>query len=186
MLRVRSMQKGRDVDYFAASGDALRLARLVSEEDTVTWLTMPAADPAALEAAGLTLLKRSEKLMTIELRAHPRVDAPDGYRLWTRVEPGPLLTVVVRDESGSRAASGAMGLAGHDAVADKIGTMPEHRRRGLAGAVMSTLVREAIGLGASTGLLVASEEGQPLYRRLGWEPVSDVVVASTPGTVYPY
>jgi GNAT superfamily N-acetyltransferase len=185
VLRVRSMQTGRDVDYFAASGDAVRIAGLVSGEDAVTWLTMPATDPAALEAAGLVLLKRAEKLMTIELRAQAHVEAPDGYRLRTMVEPGPVITVEVRDESGAPAASGVVGLAGHDAVPDKIVTMPSHRRRGLAGAVMSALVRAAIDQGASTGLLVASVEGQQLYRALGWRPVSDVVIASTPGTVYP-
>ncbi|NMO55755.1 GNAT family N-acetyltransferase [Actinoplanes sp. TBRC 11911] len=290
-LRVRSMQPGREVEYFAASGDAARLARLVRGESAITWLTMPVGDPgasgadqdpgapaaagnsgapaaagdrgalgadqdpgapaaagnsgaaaadrdpgalgadrdpgalgavgdpgalgvvgdpvdpvdpgdpgqsvgdsgalgavgdpAALQAAGLILLRRAEKLMTISLRAHPLRDAPDGYRLRTMVEPGPVLTVVIRDPSGSAAASGVMGLVGHDAVADKIVTMPSHRRRGLAGAVMSALARAAIDQGASTGLLVASADGQALYRRLGWQPVSDVVIASTPGAVYP-
>lgn len=191
ILRLRSGQIGRDVEYFAGdAGDPSSLARLVLGEDAPTWLTMPATDgtAAALEAAGLALLRRAEQLMTTDLRAHPRTTPNGPYRVRTDVEPGPygtVLTAEVRHESGELAASGTMGLTGRDATADRILTRPAHRRHGLASAVMSALTRAATDEGATRGILVASEEGQRLYRALGWQPVTDILIASAPGNVYP-
>jgi GNAT superfamily N-acetyltransferase len=96
-----------------------------------------------------------------------------------------VLSAEVRDESGERAATGTMGLSGHDAIADRILTSPAHRRHGLGGAVMSALSRAALDQGASRGILLASEDGQRLYKALGWQPVSGVLIATTPGNTYP-
>ncbi|MDX8033006.1 hypothetical protein SK803_22540 [Lentzea sp. BCCO 10_0856] len=38
--------------------------------------------------------------------------------------------------------------------------------------------REAVKAGAADGLLFATEDGLHLYRKLGWQRVSDVVIAS--------
>ncbi|MEV4343057.1 GNAT family N-acetyltransferase [Actinoplanes sp. NPDC049596] len=186
-LRVRCRQTGRDVEYFALDGAAsvAGLAELVRREDKVTWLTVPTVDPeraaAAIEAAGLVVLKRSEKLMVTELRLQQFHPAPPGYALETTVD-GAVVRVVVRDRGGEEGAHGTMGVAGADGIADKILTSPGHRRRGLASTVMSALAEAA---GAEHGLLIASEEGQPLYARLGWHAVADVLIASTPGVTYP-
>jgi GNAT superfamily N-acetyltransferase len=193
------------------------LARLLQGEEAVTWLTVATASPAApgsdrmaaagsgsagtevvangpansaaaLEAAGLVILRRAEQLMTIDLRAHPHINAPEPYRLQTFIEPGEhgmVLSAEVWDESGERAATGTMGLSGHDAIADRILTSPAHRRHGLGGAVMSALSRAALDHGASRGILLASLDGQRLYKALGWQRVSDVLIATTPGNAYP-
>jgi GNAT superfamily N-acetyltransferase len=196
-LRVRSMQPGRDVEYVALeAGEDLtsltRLAELVAGEDTVTWLTVPTTDPAgaasALTAAGLILLKRSELLMTADLRGHPQhmPDAP--YRLLTQVDlrqGDSVVTATARHESGEVGARGTMGLTGTDAIADRIETMPAHRRKGLASAIMSALAHSAIEEGVEHGILIASEDGQRLYTMLGWQPVADVLIATTPGNTYP-
>jgi GNAT superfamily N-acetyltransferase len=135
----------------------------------------------ALVAAGLVVLKGSERLMTIDLRAHPVATAPDGYRVSVTREGG-VLTAVARDEAGQIGAHGTMGISGDDAVADRIETGPAHRRRGLARAVMGALASAA---GVTHGLLIASEDGQHLYAALGWRPVAAVLIAARPGTVYP-
>ncbi|MEU3454682.1 GNAT family N-acetyltransferase [Micromonospora sp. NPDC006766] len=196
-LRVRCMQPGRDIEYVALdAGEDLAslstLAELVAGEDAVTWLTVPTTDPvraaSALAAAGLIVLKHSELLMTADLRGHPQNMLAAPYRLLTQVDsPGgdSVVTATVRRESGEVGARGTMGLAGTDAVADRIETMPADRRKGLASAVMSALARAAIGEGAEQGILVASEDGQRLYRTLGWQPVADVLIATTPGNAYP-
>ena len=75
------------------------------------------------------------------------------------------------------AASGLTAVVGKDAVAHRIETAEAHRRRGLGSVVMGTLVREAVRDGASTGLLFSSTTGVHLYRSLGWEKISDLVVA---------
>lgn len=196
-LRVRCMQPGRDVEYVALdAGEDLAslttLAELVAGENAVTWLTVPTADPAraasALTAAGLIVLKHSELLMTADLRGQSQNMPVAPYRLLTQVHShggDSMVTATVRHESGEVGARGTMGLAGTDAVADRIETMPAHRRKGLASAVMSALVRSAIEEGVEQGILIASEDGQRLYRTLGWQPVADVLIATTPGNAYP-
>ncbi len=187
-LRVRGLQPGRDVEYVAFDGDDLgsvrRLAERVHAEREITWLTVPTSAPeraaAALAEAGLVLLKRAEQLMVIELRDHPESKPAEPYRL--EVEGGAAITATVRGDGrpGEVAARGTIGLTGADAIADRIETMPAHRRRGLGGVVMGALAGAALEAGAEHGLLIASEEGQHLYRRLGWRPVADVLIATTP------
>jgi GNAT superfamily N-acetyltransferase len=188
-LRVHCRQNGREVEYFApGEADLERLAKLVLQEEAVTWLTVVATDPsraaATLQAAGLILLKRAEQLMTVDLRAHPRREPPAPYRVETRLEDA-VVRVEVIDGSGVVGASGTAGLTGPDAIADRIGTVPEHRRRGLGSVVMSALVGAALAEGAGTGLLIASEDGRHLYASLGWRPVAEVLIAAPPGTGYP-
>ncbi|WP_328470794.1 GNAT family N-acetyltransferase [Actinoplanes sp. NBC_00393] len=186
-LRVRCLQPGRDVEYVALDSASLsRLAKLVAAEDAVTWLTVPTTDPvgtaSALEAAGLSLIKRSEMLMTADLRGLPQKAPAAPYRLRTELD-AEVVTATVQDESGEVGARGTMGLTGTDAIADRIETVPAHRRRGLASAIMSGLTRAAILEGAEHGILIASEEGQRLYSTLGWQPAADVLIATTPGNV---
>ncbi|MFB9237555.1 GNAT family N-acetyltransferase [Plantactinospora siamensis] len=196
-LRVRCMQPGRDIEYVALDADEdlaslTTLAELVAGEDAVTWLTVPTTDPAraasALVAAGLIVLKDSELLMAADLRGLPQSVPVAPYRLLTQVDShggDSVVTATVRHESGAIGARGTMGLAGTDAVADRIETVPAHRRKGLASAVMGALTRSAIDEGVEHGILVASEDGQRLYTTLGWRPVADVLIATTPGNAYP-
>jgi GNAT superfamily N-acetyltransferase len=182
-LRVQCLQPGRDVEYVALDPAALdRLAAQVLREDAITWLTVPTGEPdraaARLEAAGLLLLKRSELMMTVDLHAQPRRAPAPPYRIET-VIVGSVITVTVRSEAGEAAASGAMGLTGADAIADRIETAAAHRRRGLGGAVMSALAQAAIDRGARRGTLIASADGRRLYTALGWQPAVDVLIATT-------
>ncbi len=190
-LRVRCMQSGRDIEYFAfgpGPGPVRDLAGRVAAERDVAWLTVPTADPAAtaavLEAAGLVLLKRAEQLMTIDLRTHPRRAPAAGYRVETSLT-GAVLTTTVLHESGETGAQGTMGLTGPDGIADKIATVPAHQRRGLGSTLMGALAEAAVAQGAGRGLLIASEEGRHLYSRLGWRPAADVLIATTPGNALP-
>ncbi|GAA0455200.1 hypothetical protein Aca07nite_80530 [Actinoplanes capillaceus] len=190
-LRSHCRQPTRDVEYLALDVDPATLAGLagrVAAERTVTWLTVPTTDPdataAALEAAGLVLLQKSEAMMAIDLREHPRREAAAGYRVET-VRSGAVVTATVVHESGEVAAWGTAGLSGTDAVADKIETHAAHRRRGLASTVMGSLAAEAVAAGAEQGLLVASVDGQIVYPRLGWRTIAHVLIATIPGRVAP-
>lgn len=73
-----------------------------------------------------------------------------------------------------------MAVVGTDAIADRIETVPEHRRRGLGSVVMSSLVENAMAHGATTGILVATADGQQLYSALGWTTRATVLIAQTP------
>lgn len=184
-LRVRCLQPGRDVEYVALSDTAVApLAARVLGEREATWLTVPTVSPAqvaeALTDAGLVLLKRAEQLMTVPLADHPSSKPADPYQLEV-VRVGAAITATVRDSStGEAAARGTVGLSGTDAIADRIETVPAHRRKGLASVVMGALAEAAREEGAAHGILIASEDGQHLYRRLGWHPVADVLIATAP------
>jgi GNAT superfamily N-acetyltransferase len=192
-LRTHCLQPGRDVEYVALHADddppsLRRLAERVLGEKPVTWLTVPTLAPDraanALLAAGLVLLRRAERLMTTDLREHPRHAPAPGYAFQRHARDG-AITVSLHHESGDLAASGTMGLSLPDATADRITTVPAHRRQGLASAVMTALAETALDAGAHNGFLIASEAGQGLYTSLGWHPVADVLIAAPPGTVYP-
>ncbi|KJS61198.1 GNAT family N-acetyltransferase [Streptomyces rubellomurinus] len=130
--------------------------KLFAEDDTVRpWL----GPQWRLDVPGF--------LMSAPLAPAGAAALPPGYTLttWSR---GGILRALVRTRDGHLAARGQAGLAGPVAVPDKIVTAPEHRRRGLGAVVMRTLQSAAYEAGARTGVLVATMEGQALYRTLGW------------------
>ncbi|MCD9197450.1 GNAT family N-acetyltransferase [Aeromicrobium wangtongii] len=73
-------------------------------------------------------------------------------------------------ESGtSVAANGTVAVLGQVATFDRIETTPAFQRRGLGRHVMATLTAQAMGRGATHGVLAASAQGRPLYTSLGWQ-----------------
>jgi GNAT superfamily N-acetyltransferase len=188
-LRVECRQQLRDVEIFALDADddpdsLTRLAAMLHAETSPAWLTVATREPdraaATLQAAGLEFFSRAEALMAIDLPHQPVRAVAAPYRLRTEVT-GPVVHVSVDAADGSEAAHGYAGLTGPDAVADRILTAPEHRRRSLGAAVMTALADAAIAAGATRGLLIGSAEGQALYRSLGWSTVADVLIAKLPG-----
>ena len=158
--------------------EVAELAALVAATREPNWLSVPTSDPAKvvaeIEEAGMLVARPDETFMRRALAGHPRPTPPAGYAV--EVTRDPVIAVrVLRD--GELAASGLMAVIGADAVAHRIETSAEHRRRGLGKVVMGTLVHEAVRDGAETGLLFSSTDGVHLYRSLGWERISDLVVA---------
>ncbi|MET9627943.1 GNAT family N-acetyltransferase [Lentzea sp. NPDC006480] len=161
------------------------MARIVAATTEPNWLSIPTHSPqkvvAEIEAAGLVVARPDETFMRCVLADHPQFDVPAGYAV--EVRRTPVIGVRILKD-GEEAASGLMAVVGEDAVAHRIGTEDAHRRRGLGSVVMGVLAREAVQDGAKTGLLFSSTEGVHLYRKLGWEKISDLVVARndvTPG-----
>jgi GNAT superfamily N-acetyltransferase len=68
------------------------------------------------------------------------------------------------------------------AIYDRIETHNDHRRRGLASAVMSSLQSVALARGNTRGVLVATADGRALYETLGWRLHSLYTTAVIPGT----
>jgi ribosomal protein S18 acetylase RimI-like enzyme len=94
-------------------------------------------------------------------------DPPPPYE--TRVTTdGDVVVATVVDASGAVAASGRLAPAGGCGVIDQVETAPAHQRRGLGTTVMRMLSDHAVRNGLGTGILVATEDGRRLYRRLGW------------------
>ena len=75
-------------------------------------------------------------------------------------------------------------LRGGDAQVEDVGTLPEHRGRGYASAVVLAAVEEARRAGAELTFLFADAEDWPkdLYRRLGFDELGYYVKFLTPLT----
>jgi len=104
---------------------------------------------------------------------------PQGYRLELQRGPQAAHAFVLSFE-GELAAWGHLGIGEHAAVADRIVTHPEHRRRGLGRAVMSALATARSDPGQPQ-ILVATEAGRQLYESLGWRVLSPYASASWAG-----
>ncbi|MFD2467977.1 GNAT family N-acetyltransferase [Amycolatopsis silviterrae] len=183
-LHVLLGQPDRHREVIALSPDSVRaLAGEVAAAAQPTWLTVPTNEPEAVEKiardAGLEVRDEREALMTIPLRGHPHRPAPPPYTCATTMK-GAVLETVLRHPDSGVAARGTMAVVGTDAVADRIETVPEHRRRGLGSVVMSALAETAAAHGATTGILVATADGQQLYSALGWTTRATVLIAQTP------
>jgi GNAT superfamily N-acetyltransferase len=120
-----------------------------------------------------------EYLMTRELTATP-VTVAEPYELRS-ARRGSIVEVVVTAADGSVAARGKAALTGQAAVFDQIETDPRHRRRGLGRTVMGALSAAAQYAGATTGVLVATEDGRALYTALGWTLDSPLTAAVSRG-----
>ncbi|GHH48393.1 GNAT family N-acetyltransferase [Lentzea cavernae] len=154
------------------------MATMVAAASEPSWLSVPTHAPekvvADVEAAGMIVARPDETFMRRALAGHPAPEPPAGYEV--EVTGGPVIGVRVLAD-GEVAASGLMAVVGRDAVAHRIETAEAHRRRGLGSVVMGALITEALDQGAETGLLFASTAGVHLYLKLGWEKISDLVVA---------
>jgi GNAT superfamily N-acetyltransferase len=111
-----------------------------------------------------------------------RSEAPviRGYGVNTD-RSGALAFAKIVSETGELAASGQVAIDGSFASFDQIVTAEAHRRRGLGRHLMTTLTNMSLDLGATQGVLVATEAGAALYSALGWSMVSPVTTASNSG-----
>jgi predicted acetyltransferase len=73
-------------------------------------------------------------------------------------------------------ATASVVLSGKVAGVWNVGTVREYRRRGVASAIMRYILSEARTLGYESSMLLASEDGKPLYEKLGYETLSNVRV----------
>ncbi|WP_415647745.1 GNAT family N-acetyltransferase [Stackebrandtia soli] len=184
-LRVPVAAANRHEEIFALHADEhpeslAELAKLVISAGPLTWLTTMTTRPhvtrEVLEAAGLTVFGDPETFMTTDLIGHPHHEARPPYSVRV-IETDGVWHARLSTENGTTAASGMTAVIGRDAVAHEIRTDPDHRRRGLGSVVMSALTDAAVRAGARTGLLIASPDGERLYRRLGWTPRATVLTA---------
>lgn len=101
---------------------------------------------------------------------------PAGYRIEVE-RTGAVVAARILTTAGSIAASGYAAETPEAFSYDRIATAPEHRRKGLGNAIMTTL-HAAKRNTRAIELLVATEEGHALYSTLGWETLSPYSTAS--------
>ncbi|QFZ19757.1 GNAT family N-acetyltransferase [Saccharothrix syringae] len=182
-LLLRLPGRCREVVALHADDDPASVAALAAEvaaDPEPAWLTVPTTRPDEVERvvseAGLRSAGAREWFMTRDLTGHPAPEAVDPYRCTTATS-GRVVTAEVW-HGADLAARGNVAVVDGDAVADRVETRADHRRRGLGGVVVGALAAEAAARGATTGLLVASTAGERLYASLGWSTRAAVVIAT--------
>ncbi|MEV0681488.1 GNAT family N-acetyltransferase [Actinosynnema sp. NPDC050436] len=152
-------------------------ARAAGLRDPGTWVKV--CGPLDEVRSGLGpewVLGEPEYLMSTGLGEQPPLAPPAPYAVELR-STGDVHDVVLRAGDGGCAAKGRVAVRGLAAVVDMVETDPAHRRRGLGRVVMSELSRVASARGAVRGVLVATEAGLALYRKLGWTVESPITAA---------
>jgi GNAT superfamily N-acetyltransferase len=94
-----------------------------------------------------------------------------GWATALDAEPEIAVDTAVALAGGEAAACAAVLDRDDDACVTAVATLPEHRGRGLAGALISRLLAAAAGRGVRTASLQASRAGAPVYGRLGFADV---------------
>lgn len=133
----------------------------------------------AAQAAGLNVINANEILMVTEMVGHD-VEAPlpaEGFAFQIeRDESHSYVSIHPEDDPSIVAASGHVSAVDGYAIFDRIITAPDFRRRGLGSLIMRTLVSLALEHDVEEGLLIASIDGQQLYKFLGWTDLGNVVL----------
>lgn len=168
------------VPWFAEHGCRvdrhLVMAQLREPERTADLELVSELDETALRPARRRLLEDQPWAKPEVVEQLFKAKALIGERVTTR-----FLAIEVDGEVVSYA---DLYTSGADAQIEDLGTLPEHRSRGYASAVVLAAIETARGAGADFVFLVADAEDWPkeLYRRLGFDELGHYTKFFVPGT----
>lgn len=155
-------------DWLTVFGDvkrllpAKKLEHLVDESLMIAGLDRLEGSNRAAEA---TLLGPAEIAVFNAQEQFPPFDPADRNFLFA-VKQDDLYVATVRY---------GLGAAG-DIIVDRVGTLPDHRRRGHARLLMTAFAAHAKEAGHHRAILMSTQEGEPLYRSLGYQTVAPMGV----------
>ncbi|TDL37184.1 GNAT family N-acetyltransferase [Arthrobacter nitrophenolicus] len=172
-------------EYFASDptdGEFAALAAKTAEVPprVLTILTNDIPRYAAMAGRhGLNVTSDTQTMMIVDMETQDAEDPwlSDDDLTFSASEQNGVHYAEVRSGE-ALAASGRVFVVGDTAVFDKIITEPGFQRRGLGSFIMRALAAQAFEHDVTTGLLLASVDGQKLYSHLGWSTVSRVLMLS--------
>lgn len=182
VVRIEALMASRRFEYLLVEPNDEELASITAliggdSRDVVTVFTNK-PEYYLVPHPGLVVDRNDEALMTFPL-VRTVTAVPEGFETKWDVQGDRVNLQVIRDNE--LAAIGTLAIVGHDAIFDRVETMPRYRRRGLGRFMMHALAAWALGHGAELGILAASADGQALYRTLGWK--SECAMLMFRGTV---
>lgn len=137
-------------------------------------------------AAGLGMVSTSEHFMVCSMETQdtqePFLGDPElslvikrlGGRHSASICQARFSAAIMRGET--LLASGSVGIYGDYVIFDSLHTRQQHRRRGYGLLLMQTLAARAKAYPVTTGVVLASTDGQRLYRKLGWRSFGTMTV----------
>ena len=147
-------------DAWRHRGDMPLMAKALSSRDLVR-------DPRVRAATAPDVETVSELLASAYGIEHDESDAIAAFAAVDR-DNGTIWLLVDESRAVATAFSGVVG----DAVCVwSLATPERYGRRGYASALLTDVLSRACEAGASVGLLAATPEGEPLYRRAGWRTI---------------
>jgi GNAT superfamily N-acetyltransferase len=169
---------GRSVEHFAIAAEALDPQALADGD----WLTLFGAAPLPALPADVVLTSVAhECFMAVDLATLcAALDAAPGLDPRPETDRADAAAVVFRhrvDGADMARVTCALASAG-DVVLDRLATEPAWRGRGLARSLMRAAADWAQAQGRRRMLLIASPEGELLYRRLAFDALAGVRVYS--------
>lgn len=186
------MDRSGDWEYFICNPEpapfAMLAAQVVQSDRRALSVLGPDVHRYVRQAheAGLGMLSVSEQMMMVGMETQDNQDPflgdPDldlqvrriGGRRVASVCQARFAASIV--QGSVTVASGKVAIYGDYAVFDQIETHAAHRRRGYGRALMQSLSARAKEFPVTTGLLLASTDGQRLYYKMGWRSISPVTV----------
>jgi ribosomal protein S18 acetylase RimI-like enzyme len=97
-----------------------------------------------------------------------------------RLPAGELHAYGRRGDDGTLLSAGLVYDCDDDCTVQYVATLPTARRAGYAEAVMRRALADAAARGARTATLTASEQGRPLYERLGFRVLGELELRRRP------
>jgi hypothetical protein len=186
------LDRSGDWEYFICDPQPAPFALLAAEVARSTHRALSVLGPDVhryvkqAHQAGLGMLSTSEKMMMVNMEtqdnqdpflADPELSLQISHMGGRRVSSScqnRFSGSIVRGDTVL--ASGKVAIFGEYAVFDQIETHPEHRRQGYGKLIMQSLAARAKEYPVTTGLLLASTDGQRLYYKMGWQSISAVTV----------
>ncbi len=186
------LDRGGEWEYFTSDPEPARFAVLAAEVARAEDAAMSVLGPDIHRyvhqghAAGLGMLSASEQMMVAGMETQDNQDPflgdPElvldvrrmgGRRAASRCQAR-LSGAIVR--GGTVLASGNVAVTGDYAVFDQIETHAAYRHRGYGLLLMQSLAAHAKEYSVTTGLLLASTDGQRLCYKMGWRSAGAMTV----------
>jgi GNAT superfamily N-acetyltransferase len=160
----------------SAAAQAAGFGELVARQASMgVELPLVGAPPAGIEQ-GVDLAA----VGAINDRAYGNAE-PDIEHALARLPASVVHAYGRRDEHGALVSVALAHDHEDDTGVQYVATDPAARRAGHAGAVLRRALGDAAGRGARTSTLTASEQGRPLYERLGYRVIGTVELRRRPG-----